>query len=156
MINNVGSTSSVGDTIPQFTISIEQRQLELVTLNTIFSVVKHGTTWVSFVINATTDTRCSTYIAIVCFQCFRIQAHSIVSPRKVRTSGTRLFVVVVVVAAADQSGVHLSCNVSIEAHATPIFPAALGTEQLQNPVKSAQEYTRLICGNIQSMAGLIS
>ena len=72
-------------------------------------------------------------------------AHSIVSPTKVRTSGTRLFVLVVV--AADQSGVHLSCNVSVEAHATPIFPAALVTEQLQNPVKSAQEYTCLICGN---------
>ena len=62
-------------------------------------------------------------------------AHSIVSPTKVRVNGTRLLVV------ADQSVVHLSCNVSVETHAALIFPAALGMEQLQNPVKSAKEYT---------------
>ena len=37
MTLNVGFTFSVGDTTPRFTISIEQDQLELVTLNIIFS-----------------------------------------------------------------------------------------------------------------------
>ena len=37
MTHNVGFTFSVGDTTPRFTISIEQDQLELVTLNIIFS-----------------------------------------------------------------------------------------------------------------------
>ena len=41
MTNNVGLTFSVGDVIPWFRISIEQRQLELVTLNTICTVVSH-------------------------------------------------------------------------------------------------------------------
>ena len=36
--NNDGLTS-VGDTIPRFTLSTEQEQLELVTLNIIYSVV---------------------------------------------------------------------------------------------------------------------
>jgi hypothetical protein len=36
--NNVGLTSSVGDTMPHFTISIEQDNQELVTLIFIFSV----------------------------------------------------------------------------------------------------------------------
>jgi hypothetical protein len=36
--NNVGLTCSVGDTMPQFTISIEQDNQELVTLIFIFSV----------------------------------------------------------------------------------------------------------------------
>ena len=39
MTKSVGLTCSVGDTIQQYTIGIEQRQLELVTLNNIFSVV---------------------------------------------------------------------------------------------------------------------
>jgi hypothetical protein len=40
MTNNVGLTFSVGDTIPPpFSISFEQRQLQLVTLNILFSVV---------------------------------------------------------------------------------------------------------------------
>ena len=39
MTNNVGLTFSVGDTILPSTISIEQRQLELMTLDIIFSVV---------------------------------------------------------------------------------------------------------------------
>ena len=39
MSSNVGLTFSVGDTTLQFTISSEQEQLELVTLNIIFSVV---------------------------------------------------------------------------------------------------------------------
>ena len=38
MTNNVGLSFSVGDTIPWFTISIEHKILELVTLNIIFSV----------------------------------------------------------------------------------------------------------------------
>ena len=38
MTNNIGLTFSVGDTIPQFTNSIDQGQLELVTLSIIFSV----------------------------------------------------------------------------------------------------------------------
>ena len=43
MTNNVGLTFSVGDTMLQFTISIEQDNLELVTLNIIFSVVSMHT-----------------------------------------------------------------------------------------------------------------
>ena len=39
MTNNVELTFSVGDIIAQFTISIEARQLELVTLNIKFNVV---------------------------------------------------------------------------------------------------------------------
>ena len=38
MTNNVGLTFSVGDTTPWFAISMEQKQLESVTLNIIFSV----------------------------------------------------------------------------------------------------------------------
>jgi hypothetical protein len=38
MTNNVGLTFSVGDTTPWFTISIEQDDLELVTVNIIFIV----------------------------------------------------------------------------------------------------------------------
>jgi hypothetical protein len=40
MINNDGVTFSIGETIPRFTISIEQDKLELVTLNIIFSVLQ--------------------------------------------------------------------------------------------------------------------
>jgi hypothetical protein len=39
MTNNVGSPFIVGDTIPRFTISNRARQLELVTLTIIFSVL---------------------------------------------------------------------------------------------------------------------
>ena len=39
MTNNAGLAFSVGDTTPQFTISIEARQMELVTLNIIFGVL---------------------------------------------------------------------------------------------------------------------
>jgi hypothetical protein len=40
MINNDGVTFSIGETIPRFTISIEQDKLELLTLNIIFSVLQ--------------------------------------------------------------------------------------------------------------------
>ena len=43
MTNNVGLTFRVDDTIPRITISIEAKQLELVTLNIIFSAVSMHT-----------------------------------------------------------------------------------------------------------------
>ena len=65
MTNNVGLKFSVGNTISQFTISVESRQLGLVTLSVVFSSCSHSLLWLKLLphVNLSLDLHLSRTVA---------------------------------------------------------------------------------------------